>query len=66
MKLSIEGTSEEIKNVLQAIGSSEEHEKITTQIEALQTSLTSAIAAVLDAKETANEALTKVNKGLNQ
>lgn len=59
MKLIIEDNTEEIKNVFQAIGSSKEHDEITAQIKALQTSLTSADVAASYAKETANEALTK-------
>lgn len=62
MKLTIEGSTEEIKNVFQAISGSEEHEKITTQIETLQTSLISAFASISDAKETADEALAKAEQ----
>jgi hypothetical protein len=59
MKLTIEGNAEEIKNVLQAIGGSKEHEEITAQIKTLQTSLASTFASISDAQETADEALAK-------
>jgi hypothetical protein len=62
MKLTIEGTPREIKNVLQAIGGSKEHKEITAQIKTLQTSLTSAFASISDAKETADEVLAKAEQ----
>lgn len=51
MKLTIEGAPEEIKNVLQAIGSSEEHE-IRNNLKEIDT--------------LANTALSQANKALEQ
>lgn len=39
MKLIVEGTTEEIKNVFQAISGSEEHEKIKHDIEMLNSEI---------------------------
>ncbi|MCI1700028.1 hypothetical protein [Liquorilactobacillus nagelii] len=62
MKLTIEGNTEEIKNVLQAIGGSKEHEE--NYVANGNGAWTSAFASISDAKETADEALTKANEAL--